>query len=161
MFIESLTLSLDSSSVTYGTVQPGDTPADLTSTVTTTTNANSGYVVYAWSTQALTYGSSTIPDWTGTNANPTSFGAGSYGFGYSTDDITLTGGTISRFSGPLFAGFSHSGPTASDNAPVADASAPVTNDAHIITYRLRPSPTQVPGNPFSTVIIYVASAKFF
>lgn len=161
MFDESLTMALNSSSVTFGTIQPGSTPSDQTTTVTTTTNANTGYVVYAWSTQPLTYGSFTISDWTGTNTSPTSFNAGSFGFGYTTDDASLTGGTANRFTsgGAKYAGFAHTGPTASSNEPVADATAPVTADAHVISYRVYPSGTQS-AQTYSTVIIYVAAAKF-
>ncbi|GAI55219.1 unnamed protein product, partial [marine sediment metagenome] len=55
-------------------------------------------------------GTETIDDWGGTNASPTSWAAGDYGFGYSTDDVTLSGVTGDRFSGSKFAGFLHSGP---------------------------------------------------
>ncbi len=161
MFNESLTLSLNSSSVSFGVIQPASNPSDQTTTLTTTTNANTGYVIYAWATQPLTYSSFTISDWSGTNASPTTFSAGSFGFGYTTDDSSLTGGTANRFTngGAKYAGFAHTGPTSAANNPVADATAPVTSDAHIVSYRLYPSTVQT-AQTYSTVIIYVAAAKF-
>ncbi|MEK7535302.1 MAG: hypothetical protein AAB563_02790, partial [Patescibacteria group bacterium] len=112
-FDETLTLGLDSTSKDFGVVTPGANPSDQTTTLTATSNAVNGYVIYAWSTQAMTnvrFGGVTLDDWTGTNATPTTFSAGSYGFGYTTDDSSLTGGTADRFTsgGAKYAGFTHS-----------------------------------------------------
>ena len=159
-FDETLSLSLDSTSKDFGTLTPDSNPSDQTSTLTAGSNAVNGFVIYGWSTQAMTntrFGGVTLADWTGTNATPTTFSAGSYGFGYSTDDSSLTGGTADRFTsgGAKFAGFSHSGP----GDPVADRTAPVTGATNTITYRLYPSSTQADGD-YTTVIVYVITALF-
>ncbi|OGR82765.1 MAG: hypothetical protein A2901_00455 [Elusimicrobia bacterium RIFCSPLOWO2_01_FULL_54_10] len=159
-FDETLTLGIDSTSKDFGTILPGANPSDQTSTLTATSNAVNGYVIYAWSTQAMTnvrFGGVTLADWTGTNATPTTFSAGSNGFGYSTDDASLTGGTADRFTngGAKFAGFSHTGP----GDPVADRTAPATAATNDITYRLYPSNTQANGD-YTTVVVYVITAAF-
>ncbi len=155
---EELVFSLDATSKNFGVVQPGDNPTNQTSTVTVTTNSATGYVVYTWSTQAMTKGAHTIPDWSGTNASPTSFPNGSFGFGYSTDDSTLTGGTADRFTngGAKYAGFIHNGP----GDPVADrTSGPVVNEQNTITYRLAGGVGQQAGT-YTTVVVYVVATTF-
>ncbi len=155
---EELIFSLDSTSKSFGVVTPGANPTDVSSTLTTTTNSSTGYVVYAWATQVMTKGSDTLANWTGTNASPTTFGNGSFGFGYTTDDSSLTGGTANRFTngGAKYAGFTHTGP----GDPVADrTSGPVTAVNDVITYRLAASTTQAAGT-YSTVIVYVCSVTF-
>ena len=159
-FDETLTLGLDSTSKDFGVVTPGANPSDQTTTLTATSNAVNGYVIYAWSTQAMTnvrFGGVTLDDWTGTNATPTTFSAGSYGFGYTTDDSSLTGGTADRFTsgGAKYAGFTHSGP----GDPVADRTAPATAVTNTINYRMYPSATQADGE-YTTIIVYVIAAQF-
>ena len=106
----------------------------------------------------MTFGSFTIPDWTGTNASPTLFPNGSFGFGYTTDDSTLTGGTADRFTngGPNYAAFINTGP----GDPVADrTSGPISSAVDTITYRLAVDVGQEAGK-YETIIIYVLSLTF-
>jgi hypothetical protein len=155
---EELIFSLDSTSKTFGVVTPGANPTDVSSTLTTSTNSSTGYVVYAWATQVMTKGSDTLSDWSGTNSAPTTFGNGSFGFGYTTDDSSLTGGTANRFTngGAKYAGFTHVGP----GDPVADrTSGPVTGSTDTIGYRLAASTVQAAGT-YGTVIVYVCSVTF-
>lgn len=155
---EELIFSLDATSKNFGVVSPGGNPTNVSSTLTTSTNSSTGYVVYSWASQVMTMGSFTISDWTGTNASPTTFGNGSFGFGYTTDDSSLTGGTADRFTngGAKYAGFVHSGP----GDPVADrTSGPITGSTDTVTYRLAASGTQAAGT-YNTVIVYVCSVTF-
>ncbi|MEX2361894.1 MAG: hypothetical protein WD544_01830, partial [Patescibacteria group bacterium] len=159
---EELIFTLDSTSKDWGIIQPGDNPTNQTSTLTTSTNSSTGYVIYAWTTQAMTltngFGTFTIDDWTGTNATPTTFGNGSFGFGYTTDDSSLTGGTADRFTngGAKYAGFTHTGP----GDPVADrTSGPVASQQDQITYRLAANTGQQAGE-YETVVVYVVSVTF-
>ncbi len=155
---EELIFTLDATSKDFGVIQPGGNPTDVSSTLTATTNSSTGYVVYAWSTQLMTMGAFTLPDWTGTNASPTTFGNGSFGFGYTTDDASLTGGTADRFTngGAKYAGFVHSGP----GDPVADrTTGPVSSQQNIIGYRIAASGDQAAG-PYNTAIVYVISVTF-
>ena len=159
-----LSVSIDSYSVNLGTITPGAAPTDATNVLTITTSATNGYVVTAWSTQAMTCSdagtcaSETISDWTGTNASPTTWSSGSYGFGYSTNDYALLTGTADRFSGPKFAAFSHSG----SGDLVADRSStecPCSSQQNTITYRIAALPTQRAG-PYSTTIVYVVTSQY-
>lgn len=155
---EELIFTLDATSKNFGVIQPGGNPTNVSSTLTTTTNSSTGYVVYAWSTQLMTMGASTLADWTGTNASPTTFGNGSFGFGYTTDDASLTGGTADRFTngGAKYAGFVHSG----SGDPVADrTTGPVSGAVDTITYRIAASGSQVSGT-YTTIIVYVCSVTF-
>jgi len=155
---EELVFTLDATSKDFGVIQPGDNPTDVSSTLTATTNSSTGYVVYAWATQQMTMGSFTIDDWSGTNASPTAWPNGSFGFGYTTDDSSLTGGTADRFTngGAKYAGFVHTGP----GDPVADrTTGPVSNQQNIITYRIAASGGQQAGT-YNTVIVYVISVTF-
>lgn len=164
-FDETLTLGLDSTSKTFGTIAPNSNPSDQTSTLTVTSNSHSGFTVYGWTTQAMTSNrasAETIADWTGTNASPTTFSAGSYGFGYTSDDTSIACDTDDvclggdRFTtATKYAGFGHTGP----GKPVADRTTNVTAVSNTISYRLYPSATQADGD-YSTVIVYVITANF-
>lgn len=168
MFAESLILSLDATSKNFGTLTPGGTPVDQTTTLTASTNANTGYTVYAWATQLFSSGGNTIANWTGTNETPTIFNSntGSF-FGYSTDDSNLgcpvgvPSCTANRFtSGSAnFAGFGNVGPGASSGDPVADSTGPATNAQTNVKYRLTASTGQAAGQ-YDTTVIYVITAKF-
>ena len=109
-------------------------------------------MIYTFSTGQMASGSSTITDWTGTNAAPTTWLAGE-GFGYSTDDVTLTGGTGDRFSGPKYAGFTHVGP----GFPVADRTGPTLSSQgqNTMTYRLGTSVNNAAGIYTTTIVFDV------
>jgi hypothetical protein len=158
-FDEALTLSFDSTSKTFGTINGGDTPADQTTTLTATSNSSTGYTIYGWTTTKLRMTRAgvdyDVDDWTGTNASPTTWSGGSYGFGYNTDDTSLTGGTASRFSGSKYAAWVHAG----YGDPVADRTAAATGATNTISYRFYPDPAQTAGT-YSTTIIYVITANF-
>jgi len=162
--LNGLSFSIDSFDIDFGTITPGGDPTNQTNTLTVTTSATNGYLITAWSTQTMTCsdsgqcGSETISDWSGTNASPTTWSAGSYGFGYSTNDTTLTGGTADRFSGPKFAGFVHSG----SGDPVADRSnteCPCNNQQNTITYRIAAQSIRRPG-PYETTVVYICTANY-
>jgi len=157
--INALEVSISNYDIDFGTIQPGSSPTNQQNTITVQTGASNGYIVYAFSTQAMThtsYPSVTIPDWSGTNANPTTWSSGE-GFGYSTDDYTLTGGTQDRFSGPKYAGFSHIGP----GDPVADRTGPTlsSNGQNTITYRLGTLETQAAGS-YATTVLFVVTPVY-
>lgn len=157
---EELTFSLDSTTKDFGTITPGSAPTDLSSTLTSTTNAASGYQVTLWATQLLTRtGGGTITNWSGSNASPTTFsGAGDSRFGYTTDDSNLSGGTVDRFTngGAKYAGFALAGP----GDIVADETAtPIASQAFTVGYRLRTSSDQTAGS-YATTLIYINTATY-
>jgi len=162
--LNGLSFTIDTYSIDFGSIDPGANPTDETNVLTVTTSATNGYVITAWSSQVMTCsdsgqcGSETISDWTGTNASPTTWSAGSYGFGYSTNDVALLDGTPDRFSGPKFAGFAH---TASGHrvADRSNAQCPCDNQQNTITYRIAAQPSQRPG-PYQTEIVYIATVNY-
>ncbi len=164
-FDETLTLGLDTTSISFGTIQPGVMASNQTNVLTASSNANNGYAIYAWATQAMTMvrgaDNLTIADWTGTNASPTTWASGA-GFGYTTDDtsIACTTGDVcvpgDRFAtATKFAGYTNTGP----GKIVADRTAPVTGATNTITYRLGTDATQAAGT-YSTVVVYIISTTF-
>lgn len=150
----SLTFSLDSSTVTFSNLNAGNsyTDSSKTSVLTTSTNAYNGYTVFAKETQALTApGGGTIANFGSTNTSPATWSG--TGFGYNTNDISLTGGTANRFTGGKYAGFT----TSSNGDPVADNPGPVTttpisNDQFTISYRITGSNTTAVGTYTNTIL---------
>lgn len=152
-----LTFSADSAAITFTDLSPGNsyTDSSKTSVLTTSTNAYNGYVVYGRVTQPLTSGAQTIANYASPNSAPTTW-SGS-GFGYTTDDSSLTGGTANRFTsgGPKYAGFGTSTP----GDPVADHVGPITtpisNESFTISYRVTGTQTTQAGRYTSTVVYTV------
>lgn len=160
----SLTFSLDSNSITFSNLSPSNSYTDnaKTTTLTTTTNAYSGYTVYAKETQALTSPTGTISDYSSPNSAPTSWSG--TGFGYTTSDNSLSGsGGLSRFaSGTKYAGFTTSASTPGD--PVADNPGPVTNpiinnESYTVTYRVTGDSLTKAGT-YSNTILYTIVAVY-
>lgn len=159
--VPSLTFSVDANSVTFANLNSGNsyTDSSKTTTLTTSTNAYNGYVVNARETAALTAPVGTIPDYVSPNSNPTTW-AGN-GFGYTTNDNSLTGGTVDRFTngGPKYAGFT----TSSPGDPVADHPGPVTtainNEQFTIGYRVTTSTTQQAAR-YTTTVVYTVVPSY-
>ncbi len=154
----SLTFSVSSNSVAFDNLNSGNsyTDSSKTTVLTTSTNAYNGYVVNARSTGPLTAaGFGTIADYASPNSSPTTWSGN--GFGYTTDDTSLTGGTANRFTngGAKYAGFNTSTP----GDPVADHAGPVTtaivNEQFTISYRVQTDATQKAARYSSTVLYIV------
>jgi len=164
--LETFSFSVDSSSINFLNLNTGNSWTDTKTTQTTvSTNAYNGYIITLWTTQALTNtlnGSVTIANYGDPNSAPTTWGG--QGFGYTTNDSDLSGGTADRFTNPSakYAGFASSGP----GDPVADHTAVVTgqtgaisNENFTITYRVTADGAQTAG-PYTTGIIYIATPTF-
>lgn len=122
--------------------------------LTVTTNAGSGYTIYARYTASPTYdGDKTISDGiTGTNASPASFTSpATEAFGYTTNDSTLTatGDGAARFTdtGNEWAKFTTS------NAEVAYSSAAVSSQTTRTGYQVGIAGTTEAGSYTTTVIL--------
>ena len=158
----SLTFSIDSSTLTFSNLNSGNSYTDSakTTVLETSTNAYNGYIVNARETAALTAtGLGTIADYGSPNSAPTTWSG--YGFGYTTNDSDLTGGTADRFTngGAKYAGFT----TSSPGDPVADHAGPVTseisNEQFTISYRVSVSDTQKAGE-YSTTVLYIVVPSY-
>lgn len=156
--IPSLTFGISSQTLTFDTLDSSNSYTDnsKTTTLTTSTNAYNGYTVYGRETAPLTFASNTIADYAGTNGSPTSWSG--TGFGYTTNDSSLAGGTADRFTnaGPKYAGFTTSIP----GDPVADHTAvieenPVVNEQFNISYRVTGDNTTPAGSYTNTVVFVV------
>jgi hypothetical protein len=135
------------------------------STITVTTSYADGYTVRAHANNSgrmILDESNYIEKWTSTNDNPTEWSGtcvtdDQCGFGYTTDDIDLTGGTANRFSGDFYAGFPG---TYETNVPIADSSGPVTGgDQTTITYKVSIPSTTKPGD-YETSIYYISNVNY-
>jgi len=159
--VASLTFSVSSKTVTFANLNSGNSYTDTSqSTVlTTSTNAYNGYIVYGRTTNALASGANTIPHYGSPNSAPTTWTG--TGFGYTSNDSSLAGGTANRFtsSGPKYAGFTNSAP----GDPVADNPGPLTssisNEAFTLSYQVTADAATRAGT-YQTTIIYVIVPTF-
>ena len=158
----SMTFSVDSNAVTFNNLNSGNsyTDSSKTTVLTTSTNAYNGYIVNAYETGLLTaVGPATIANYISPNSAPTTWS--STGFGYTTTDNSLTGGTADRFTngGPKYAGFT----TSSPGDPVADHPGPVTTaisgEQFTIGYRVTTSNTQKAAR-YTTTVVYTVVPSY-
>lgn len=164
--LPTLAFSVDDTTVDFVNLTSGNSWTDTQSNVlTTSTNAYNGYVTYLWNSQNLTNTiapSYTIPNFSGSNATPITWTG--TGFGYTTSDSTLSGGTADRFTngGPKYAGFALSGagdPVADHTTQVTGTTGAISNEQFTITYRITSDAAQAAG-PYTTNIIYVVVPIF-
>lgn len=150
--LPSLSFGISSPTLTFTNLSSSNswTDSSKTTTLTTTTNANNGYIIYGRDTAPLTYNSNTIANYASSNSSPTTWSG--TGFGYTTDDNNLTGGTANRFTsgGPKYAGFG----TTSPGDPVADNTGPASSEVFTISYRVTANAT-TPAGRYQTTVLYV------
>ena len=159
----SLTFSLDNTSITFDSLNPGNAYTDSTkSTVmTTSTNAYNGYSVYGKESQSLTTpDNNTILNYAATNDNPTAWTG--TGFGYTTNDSNLggTGGTNRFANATKYAGFVTSGSgdiVADDPGPVQNPT--ISKEQFTVSYRVTVDST-TPAGTYSNVILYTIVPSF-
>lgn len=151
----SLTFGVSANALSFDNLNSGNSYTDTSKStiLTTSTNAYNGYIIYAHSTAPLTSGANTITDYSAPNSAPTTWSG--TGFGYTTNDTDLTGGTASRFSGSKYAGFT----TATPGDPVADHSGPIESSAisseqFTVSYRVTADASTKAGN-YQNKIIYI------
>lgn len=165
----SITLNLDSNSITFNQINASNAYTDDTqqTVMTITTNAYNGYTVYGKENQPLTSaGGSTINDYASCNDNPTVWS--DTGFGYNTSDTDLSGnGGTTRFANDKYAGFKTTAPcnapANSPGFPVADNAGPVQekqiSDETTIKYRVTADATTTAG-VYKNVILYTIVPTF-
>ncbi|MFC1780073.1 glycine-rich domain-containing protein [Patescibacteria group bacterium] len=164
--LPTLSFSLDTSSINFLNLNVGNSWTDTkTNQTTASTNAYHGYIATLWTNQNLTNtfdGSYTIPNYAGTNETPTTWTG--TGFGYTTNDSSLSGGTADRFTngGPKYAGFASSGegdPVCDHTALVTGTTGAVSSENFTITYRVTSEASQAAG-PYTANIIYIVTPTF-
>jgi hypothetical protein len=147
-----LTFTINNPAITFNNLNGGNsyTDSSQSDTLTTTTNSNNGFIVYGRETQTLTSTQgNTISDYTSPNSAPTSWSG--IGFGYTTNDSTLSGtGGVNRFTnGTAYAGFGTSAP----GDPVDDSTGPVSGDVATLSYRVTAT-SSTPAGTYKNTIIY-------
>lgn len=165
----SITMSIDTTNVTLGSVLPGATGVGSTVVSVSTTQAN-GYSLGA-TDQSDTVGvagpAGDVPDWTGTGSTPTTWGTDSGGFfgvtvrhatgtvntrlakwgpGTNTDELDFT---ANRFAGLKFG----TGTTLHSTAEATP-----TTDTAVVTYRFTTSASSAAGT-YSTIVAFSAVAN--
>lgn len=175
-----LEFSVSATSTDLGSLYSGnDWTAIGTTTLSVTTTAYNGYLVkaYADNLGRLRLGATEnyIDRWIragATNATPTSWDINCStstdycGFGYTTDDDTLEGGTLNRFtdynfcsattSNKCWAGFATS---SASTDPIADATSSVSGAQTTITYKVSADQNKTAGT-YSTKIYYICTANY-
>jgi hypothetical protein len=159
----SLTFSVSADSIKFDQLNGENSWTDDTkfTSVTTSTNAYNGYTVLAYETQPLTDNfNNTINDFGSLNSAPTIWT--DTGFGYTTNDNNLGGGTADRFTngGPKYAGFTldpPGDPVADHLTPVVDT--PISNEQFNISYRVTSSQNKKAGI-YQNTIIYIAVPEY-
>ena len=156
--VPSMTFGISAANLAFNNLNSGNNYTDdsKSTTLTTSTNAYNGYAVYGRETGPLSFASETIPDYSSPNSSPTVWS--NTGFGYTTNDNSLSGGTSDRFTsgGPKYAGF----PTSIPGDPVADHTGPIednpiVNEQFTISYRVSGDNTTKAGNYTNTVTYVV------
>lgn len=123
--------------------------------LTVETNSGNGYTIYTRYTGALTNGSHSLTDFTGTNATPAVFSVGgTEAFGYTTDSTSLLTGTADRFATNKWAKFTTS------NLEVGATNAPTTSaQTTRIGYQVGVNGSTPAGN-YTTTIILTATPTY-
>jgi len=157
--------------------------AEASSTLEVSTSASNGYVITAWAINEARMRLSSfdiyIPKYDAKNDVPEEWdetcspqNPDCCGFGFSTDDSDLSGGTANRFTSGggttcggvgasgtrAYSGFATSTETVALN-PVGDLSNSTTTDRTIITYKVSVGSAQAAGN-YQTTVIYIATANY-
>jgi hypothetical protein len=158
MVAPSLAFTVTPSTLTFANLSASNSYTDSqNTTLSTTTNANAGYIIRAFVTDYLrsTDTASTIADFTGgTYASPAAWGA-STGLGYTSSDTTIQGSN--KFSGAtLYAPFNHTGP----GDIVADNTTSVTGgQSFTITNKVATTAIQA-AKSYRTTVVYTVTAQY-
>lgn len=157
-----LTFSVSADTVTFSNLNAGNSYTDSSKTtiLTTSTNAYNGYVVNARETGVLASISTgtNIPNYTSPNSAPTTWSG--TGFGYTTNDNDLIGGTADRFDNATkYAGFSTSSPGDPVANHIGPITTPITDETFTISYRVTATDTTRAGT-YTTTLLYIATPEY-
>jgi len=169
-----LQFSISSPTLNLTLNQVNDWTATGTTILSATTSYPGGYIVkvYASNDGKLTTSTYEIIRWPASNTTPTAWdttcsaSSTCCGYGYTTSDSSLTGGTAYRFTSNTFcgaaagnycwAGFATS---SLSTDPVADSTSTVSGATTTITYRVSVNSSQTAGN-YTGTVYYIATANY-
>lgn len=159
--LPTFTVSLDSYDVDIGTWEDPTFLGAGSNTITTTTNAYHGYLVYLYKTDdylhletdIATTIANIVADWTSPAAWPGS------GFGYTSNDTSVQGSN--RFNnGTYYAYIPTRDGTTNPGDIVADETTPQTSGQEfMITYKVQTSATQAAGR-YTTNLVYTVVPEY-
>ncbi len=156
--VEGVTTDIDTTSagVAFGTLPQG-TPVTGAQELTVTTNAGSGYRIYAFERQGLlSDGGSAITPVSGTNSSPIGWSSGCVGagcYGYHAGDDVLYGGSTRFAADDTYAQF--------DGTPreIAFSSGPASARSTAMVYRVEATGLQDAGS-YSSNVVYIVVPVF-
>ena len=144
--------------ISFGTL-PVSAETEAAQRLTVTTNAISGYQIFAMTDQGfLNQSSEEIPGVAATNAAPAGWGSGcaatSTGcYGYHTGDDTLSGGSTRFQANDTYARFE------TTTREIAYSSNPVTNDSVDVIFKTLVRPDQFTGT-YQNAVTYIIVPVF-
>lgn len=144
--------------IPFGTLSTG-LPTEAAQRMTVTTNATSGYKIYAYQRQALVNAySAEIDPVSGTNASPSDWSSGcsvvaAGCYGYHSGEDVLEGGSTRFTANDTFAQFTGSA------EEVAHGSGPTEDEVVDMVYRVEVRTPQEDGN-YESAIVYIVVPLF-
>jgi hypothetical protein len=155
--LPSLTFSASPSSITFANLNVGNSYTDTkTVTLTTSTNAYSGYVVRQFVSGALSFGAKTIGNFIGTYAAPATWSR--TGFGCTSSDTSIQGSGDLFASATKYAALSTTPPgdiVADHTSSVSGTS--ISNESFTVTYKVVTPSTQSAGKYLTTITFQVTA----
>lgn len=169
--LPTLSFSISSSAVTFADLNNINNWTDTkTTTLTTSTNASSGYTITSFINQLLTstaYPSQTIANFPGTWTVPQSWfnyckdDSGDCGYGYTSSDTLVQGSN--RFLGStLYCAFNTTGPgdiVADHTDAVNGSTGAVSNEQFTLTHRVSVNPSQT-ASTYQALMTLIVTANF-
>ncbi len=164
--LPTFSFGLDKSSIQFIDLSPSNSWSD-SQTISTiaSTNAYNGYITRLYISQPFTNkinNSYTIPNFSGTNTTPLTWSG--TGFGYTTNDNNLLGGTADRFTfgGQKYSGFltnAPGDPVADHTTFVTGTTGPLSSQLFNITLKVGADASQAAG-PYTTDLIFISTPNF-
>jgi|GEM_PF-1969756 len=160
-----LSFSISTNQITFNNLNSSNSYTDSKNvTLSTSTNAAGGYNIIAYMNDFLksdAYPTKQIPAFSGTWATPITWGAGQYGFGYTTNDSSVQGSN--RFLGATkYCSYKTVAPfdiIADNVGPINGVTGSVSNEQFVVTNRVSVSSSQE-ASKYSGTILYLVTANY-
>ena len=163
--LPSLSYSMGTNSISFNDLNNSNSYTDTKLvTFTTSTNAKGGYNILSYMTNLLTsvaYPGKTIPSFSGSWASPITWGAGLFGFGYTSSDISV-GGSNRFATATKYCAYNATAPgnaVADNGGPVNGQTGSVTNEQFTVTNKVSVSNSQE-ASKYSGIIYYLVTANY-
>lgn len=160
-----LSFSISTSQITFNNLNSSNSYTDTKDvTLSTSTNAAGGYNILAYMNDLLksdAYPTIQIPAFSGTWASPTTWGAGQYGFGYTTNDSSVQGSN--RFADATkYCSYKTAAPfdiIADNSSPINGQTGSINNEQFVVTNKVSVFSSQK-ATKYSGTIYYLVTANY-